>query len=53
MKREDRIKRFVNDQDNLDAVYWLMKGFSYREIGEKIGRSHSFVQQQDANGKLI
>ncbi|MBU7009333.1 MAG: hypothetical protein HXS46_01480 [Theionarchaea archaeon] len=45
MKREDRIKRFVNDQDNLDAVYWLMKGFSYREIGEKIGRSHSFVQR--------
>ncbi len=45
MNREERLIRFFNEQDNLDAIYWLMKGFSYREIGEKIGRPHSFVQR--------
>ena len=45
MNRGDRLRRFVSDQDNLDAIYWLMKGFSYREVGEKIGRPHSFVQR--------
>jgi hypothetical protein len=42
---EDRMRRFFDDQDNLDAVYYLMKGLSYRKIGEKIGKSHSFVQR--------
>jgi hypothetical protein len=45
INREDRIKRFFSEQDNLNAIYWLMKGFSYREVGEKIGRPHSFVQR--------
>ena len=39
------MRRFAGDQDNLDAIYYLMKGLSYREVGEKIGRSHSFVQR--------
>ena len=45
MDLENRRKRFVSEQDNLDALYWLQKGISYREIGEKIGRPHSFVQR--------
>jgi len=45
MKFENRLQRFIEDQDNLDAIYFLMKGDSYREIGDKIGRSHSFVQR--------
>ncbi len=45
MKWEDRVRRFIDKQDNLDAIYYLMKGLSYREVGEKIGRSHSFVQR--------
>lgn len=45
MEWEDRVKRFIGEQDNLDAVYYLMKGLSYREVGKRIGRSHSFVQR--------
>ncbi len=45
MNLENRLRKFVGDQDNLDATYWLMKGLSYREVGERIGRSHSFVQR--------
>ena len=45
MKWENRVRRFIDKQDNLDALYYLMKGLSYREIGEKIGRPHSFVQR--------
>jgi hypothetical protein len=45
MNYEDRLERFFGDQDNLDAIYLLMKGKSYREVGEKIGRPHSFVQR--------
>ncbi|MGC1120437.1 MAG: hypothetical protein WBA22_05025 [Candidatus Methanofastidiosia archaeon] len=45
MNYEDRLERFFGEQDNLDAIYWLMKGMSYREVGEKIGRPHSFVQR--------
>ena len=40
-----RIARFIGNQNNLDAIYWLMQGLSYRDIGEKIGRPHSFVQR--------
>ncbi|MGD2247576.1 MAG: hypothetical protein PVF58_04160 [Candidatus Methanofastidiosia archaeon] len=42
---ERRIKKFAGKQDKLDAVYWLMKGLSYREVGEEIDRSHSFIQR--------
>lgn len=45
MKLEDRLERFFSEQDNLDAVYWLLKGLSYREAGDKIGRPHTFVQR--------
>ncbi len=45
MNTEDRMRRFIEKQDNLDAVYWLTQGLSYREIGEKIGRPHSFIQR--------
>jgi hypothetical protein len=45
MNREYRFRRCFGQQDNLDAIYWLMKGYSYREVGDKIGRSHSFVQR--------
>jgi DNA-binding Lrp family transcriptional regulator len=48
MNYEDRLVRFVGEQDNLDAIYCLMKGMSYREVGEKIGRPHSFVQRVNA-----
>jgi hypothetical protein len=42
---ENRLKKFFCDQDNLDAMYWLTQGLSYRDIGEKIGRPHSFIQR--------
>ncbi|MBU7047495.1 MAG: hypothetical protein HXS54_13760 [Theionarchaea archaeon] len=45
MNREYRLRRFFGQQDNLDAIYWLMKGYSYREVGDTIGRPHSFVQR--------
>lgn len=45
MMIERRLKKFASKQDNLDAVYWLMKGLSYREVAEEIGRSHSFIQR--------
>jgi hypothetical protein len=42
---ERRILKFASKQDKLDAVYWLMKGLSYQEVGEEIDRSHSFIQR--------
>jgi len=42
---ENRLKKSFCDQDNLDAMYWLTQGLSYRDIGEKIGRPHSFIQR--------
>ncbi len=42
---ENRLLRFIGKQDNLDAVCGLMKGLSYREVGEEIGRPHSFIQR--------
>ena len=45
MNIENRLLKFGRQQDNLNATYWLMKGLSYREIGERIGRSHSFIQR--------
>jgi hypothetical protein len=48
MNYEDRLRRFSSNQDNMNAIYLLMNGKSYREVGEKIGRPHSFVQRVNA-----
>lgn len=48
MNCEDRLKRFIGEQDNLDTIYWLMKGLSYRKVGEKIGKPHAFVQRKNS-----
>jgi hypothetical protein len=45
MNLEDRLERFFSEQDNLDAIYWLLKGLSYREAGDKIRRPHTFIQR--------
>ena len=36
---------FFNDQKKLDTMYYLMKGLTYRQIAEKIGKQISYVQR--------
>jgi hypothetical protein len=36
---------FFNDQKKLDTMYYLMQGFTYREIAEKIDKHISYVQR--------
>lgn len=38
------MKNFLNDQMNLDIMTYLAKGLSLRQIGQKIGKKHSYVQ---------
>ncbi len=39
-----RMQNFLDSQTNLNIMTYLSQGLSFREIGEKIGKKHSFVQ---------
>ena len=36
---------FFNDQKKLETMYYLMRGYTYREIADKIDKQISFVQR--------
>ena len=38
-------RNFFNDQRKLDTTYYLMKGLTYRQVAEKIGKQISYVQR--------
>jgi len=39
-----RMQNFLDSEINLNIMTYLSQGLSFREIGEKIGKKHSFVQ---------
>jgi hypothetical protein len=41
---EFAVQNFLDNQENLDIMTYLAEGLSFRQIAQKIGKKHSYVQ---------